>query len=144
MRSTDPPVIVEQIFNTDINTVWKAITVVDQMKLWFFDNITSFLPELGFKTRFEVKSGNRIFTHLWEITEVIPYKKITYNWKYREYPGDSFVTFQLSERPEQVRLVLTNTVTADFPDEIPEFSRESCLGGWNYFLKERLKTFIEE
>ena len=50
MRNTDKPVIVEQIFNTTIANVWDAITELDQMKQWYFNNIESFKPEVGFET----------------------------------------------------------------------------------------------
>jgi hypothetical protein len=31
-----------------------------------------------------------------------------------------------------------------FPGHIPEFKRESCLAGWQYFIRERLKKFLEK
>ncbi len=31
-----------------------------------------------------------------------------------------------------------------FPDNIPEFKRESDVAGWNYFIKDSLKEFLEE
>ena len=43
-----------------------------------FNNIEDFKPKVGFKTRFNVKSEERNFLHLWEITEVDPFKKIVY------------------------------------------------------------------
>jgi len=73
----------------------------------------------------------------------VPKQKITYNWKYKEYPGDSFVTFQLINDKNCVKLKLTTEVIENFPDDIPEFKRESCIGGWNYYIKERLKEFLE-
>lgn len=143
MRTTKNTVVVEQTFNTSIQKVWGAITNMKEMTRWFFDNIPSFKPEVGFKTQFMIKAGKRKFTHLWEITEVIPNKKITYNWRYKEYPGDSYVTFELFEEAEKVRLKLTMLVTEDFPDDIPEFTWDSCELGWNYFIVERLKAYLE-
>jgi len=143
MKSTDSPIVVEQIINTSKEKIWEAITNVELMRQWFFDNIKSFKPAVGFKTKFKVQSEDRIFTHLWEVTEVDLQQKIVYNWKYEEYPGDSFVTFQLIEDNKSVNLVLTTEVVEDFPQDIPEFKRESCIGGWNYFIKERLKQFLE-
>jgi len=90
-----------------------------------------------------VQKEGRIFTHLWTLSEVILLKKITYNWKYKEYPGDSFVTFALIEDKNHVTLKLSTKVIENFPEDIPEFKRESCKGGWNYFIKERLKQFLE-
>ena len=144
MNNTNTPVIVEQIFNASLVKVWEAITELNQMKQWFFENIEHFETIKGFETQFIVQVENRTFTHLWKLTEVIPFKKITYNWKYKEYEGDSFVTFELFEKNNQVELKLTHKVVAEFPNDIPEFSRESCLDGWNYFIGQRLKDYLNK
>ena len=52
------------------------------MRKWYFENIPSFKPEVGFKTQFNVQSQHRNFLHIWKVTEVVPKKMITYNWKY--------------------------------------------------------------
>lgn len=142
MKVSEPAVIVSQRFELPAETVWKAITNINDMRLWFFDNIPAFKPEVGFKTKFTVKSEDRTFPHLWEVTEVIPFHKIVYNWTYEGYKGDSFVTFQLTETENQTLLTLTTKVVADFPDDIPEFKRESCLTGWSYFIKTSLVSYL--
>jgi uncharacterized protein YndB with AHSA1/START domain len=124
--------------------VWMAITDLQEMEKWYFDNIDSFRAEVGSKSRFEVKSGDRIFTHLWEVTEVVPFKKMVVNWKYAEYPGDSLVIFELQEHFGTTTFKLTMKVLQSFPGHIPEFKRESCLAGWQYFIRERLKKFLEK
>jgi len=144
MKKSEEPVIVEEIFNSDIKSVWNAITKVDLMRQWFFENILDFKAENGFETKFEVKSGERIFIHLWKIIDVIPHKIITYNWKYDNYPGEGKVIFELFEEEKLTRLVLTNLVIEDFSDDVPEFKRESCLGGWKYFINDKLKNFLEK
>lgn len=144
MKKQDKPIEIEESFYVPIEKVWNALTDVDEMKRWYFDNIDSFIPDIGAKSRFAVNSGERIFTHLWEIIDVVPYRKIAYTWKYLEYKGDSYVTFELYEKPDFVKLVLTVVVTEDFPDEISEFKRESCIGGWTYFINGRLKEYLEK
>jgi len=146
MSDINQPIIVEQTFNTSINNVWNAITKVDQMKQWFFENIESFKPEVGFETQFNVQSQdrNRNFLHLWKLTEVAPMKKITYSWKYGGLPGDSFVMFELLEQNDQTKLRLTHKVMESFPEDIPEFSRERGIEGWNYFIRKSLKEFLEK
>jgi uncharacterized protein YndB with AHSA1/START domain len=124
--------------------VWEAITRVDQMRRWFFDNIPAFEPEIGFTTQFEVSSGERVFPHIWTIIAVEPAHKITYNWRYDGYHGNSLVHFELTEDNSKTVLTVTHETTADFPDDIPEFSRESCKGGWEYFIQERLKKYLED
>jgi uncharacterized protein YndB with AHSA1/START domain len=143
MKNTDKPIVVEQTFEVPPGELWKAITEVKQMTQWFFDNIEAFEPNVGFTTRFVVEHENRTFPHLWKITEVEPLRKITYNWKYEGYAGDSFVTFELFEEGNNTRLKLTHTLTKDFPQDIPEFARESCIGGWNYFIRQSLKDYLK-
>ena len=144
MEDSKKPINVEQIFNTSIQNVWGAITELEQMKQWFFENIESFKPEVGFETQFTVQSQNRNFLHLWKLTEVVPLKKISYNWKYEGYTGDSFVVFELFEQHDVTRLRLKHTITAPFPEGIPEFRRESGVEGWNYFIGQRLKYYLEK
>lgn len=144
MRKGDDPIIVEQSFNTSIESVWKAITDVDRMRQWFFENIPSFKPEVGFETQFNVQSGDRNFLHKWKVTEVGPPKKITYNWKYEGYPGDSFVVFELFEQNNLTMLRLTHQVHESFPQDISEFKRESCVEGWTFFIQKSLKEFMEK
>lgn len=142
MNKDEAPVIVEQTFNCSAEDIWAAITDVEKMKLWFFDNIPDFKPVAGFKTEFNVNSGERDFLHQWEITEVIDKKLIKYSWKYKGYSGDSFVLFEISGQGDQSKLRVSTEIVEDFPDNIPEFTRESCLGGWSYFINQRLKEYM--
>lgn len=143
-KMNQPPIIVEEKFQLDIGKVWKAITELNQMTQWFFENIPDFKPEVGFETQFNVKTPERDFLHVWKITEVEPLKKITYSWKYKGYSGEGTVIFELMEEERAgTKLRLTCIGIETFPQEIPEFTRESCEGGWNYFINERLKTYLE-
>jgi uncharacterized protein YndB with AHSA1/START domain len=144
MTTTDNPIIVEQTFNTPVNVIWKAITELDQMHQWFFENIPDFKPEVGFKTQFNVHSGERNFMHLWKITTVKPQKKITYNWKYENYEGDSFVHFELFEQKSGSMLRITTEIIENFTADIPEFKSENCRAGWEYFIQKNLKAYLEK
>ncbi len=143
MSNIDEPIIVEQTYNTSIESLWKALTEIDRMQQWYFNNIPSFKPEVGFMTQFTVTNGGRAFPHRWEVTEVEPLKKISYNWKYEGYPGDSQVTFELTEDNNQATLKLTHQVLEPFPTNIPEFKRESGQAGWEYFIQKSLKEYLE-
>ena len=142
MKKADAPIIVTETFSTPLSEVWAALTESDQMTQWYFEQIPSFRAEVGFETEFPVQSGDRTFTHRWKLTEVIPYQQFTHTWTYLEYPGHATVTFELTEVDGQTTVKLTLVVLADFPQDIPEFQRESCIGGWNYFLGERLKGYL--
>jgi uncharacterized protein YndB with AHSA1/START domain len=144
MKKTDPPIIVEELYDNSIDEVWKAITDVEKMRKWFFEQIESFEAKEGFETSFILNFEDKRFTHLWKIVEVKLKEKIKYRWRYQEYPGDSFVTFELKSLRNQVKIRLITEVVQDFPQDIPEFKRESCIGGWNYFLKESLKGYLKK
>ena len=143
MKESDP-VIITQIFNNSITEVWEAITQVDQMTQWFFEEIPSFRPEVGFSTAFNIKTSERNFLHLWKIIEVIPYRKIVYDWRYQGYAGESSVSFELFEEEDQTKLKLTAAGFETYPQNIPEFTRESCINGWIYFINNRLKNYLDQ
>jgi uncharacterized protein YndB with AHSA1/START domain len=144
MKKNEEPIIVEQTFNVSVDTVWNAITGIEQMRKWYFESIPSFEPEVGFTIQFIVQSQDKNFLHKWKVTEVIPMKKIAYNWKYEGISGDSFVKFELFEENKMTKLRLTHQVLEDFPDDIPEFKRESGVEGWKFFIKKNLREFLEK
>ena len=143
MKKNNEPLIVTRQLKASIKSVWNAITQHNQMKQWFFEQIENFEPVVGFETSFLVKSGERIFPHLWKIIEVIEESKIVYSWKYEGYAGDSFVTFYLVENNSGTNITITTEIIKDFTDSIPEFQPESCIAGWKYFL-ERLNAYLNE
>ena len=144
MNSRNQIIVVEQTFNKPKEVVWSAITDPNKMREWFFENIPDFIPEVGFKTRFNVDAGERQFMHIWKITEVIPFEKIVYNWRYENMYGNAFVSFELFDRDIETLLRITNLGLETFPQDIPEFSRESCTDGWEYFINQRLKEYLNQ
>ncbi len=142
MKSEDPPIIVREDFGCGTNLLWNALTNHSEMKKWYFEALDDFQPEVGFKTEFKVQSENRLFTHQWEVLEVIPGEKITYSWRFSEYSGASTSCFEVLGNQDSSSLQLTILVQEDFPDDIPEFKRESCIGGWNYFIHGNLKKHL--
>ena len=144
MKTTDDPIIVEQTFNSSIESVWNSITEISQMRKWYFENIPAFKSEVGFETQFNVQSEERNFLHIWKVTEVQTMKMIKYSWEFEEYPGKSTATFEILKENNQTKLRLTIETLKDFPDNIPEFKRESCIAGWEYFINGRLKEFLEK
>lgn len=144
MRKNEKPIVVEHTFNATVAAVWNAITVLDQMRQWYFKDIPSFKPEVGFETQFMVQGQERNFLHMWKITEVVPRKSIEYNWKYEGYPGNSCVVFELFKVDGLTKLRLTHRVLEDFSGDIPEFSRESGIRGWSFLIGKNLKEFLEK
>jgi uncharacterized protein YndB with AHSA1/START domain len=143
MNKDEKPVIVKQAFDSSIESVWNAVTNINQMRQWYFDNIPAFSPEPGFETSFYVSSGSRNFLHMWKVIEAVPNKRIKYTWKYDGCAGDSFVVFELSGQGDLTELTLTHQILEDFQDSVPEFTRESCEEGWKFFIQKSLKEFLE-
>ncbi|HRN28000.1 MAG: SRPBCC domain-containing protein [Ignavibacteriaceae bacterium] len=143
MKTTDEPIIIEQIFNSSVEAVWNSITEIEQMHKWYFENIPAFKPEIGFETQFNVQIEQRNFLHIWKVVEVQPMKLIKYSWEFEEYNGKSNTAFEILKENNQTRLRLTVEVLKDFPDDIPEFKRESSSAGWEYFINGRLKDYLE-
>jgi len=142
--NTAAPIVIERIYNATIEKVWNALTVNEQMKKWYFD-IADFKPEPGFEFQFtgEGKDGEK-YVHLCKITEVIPYKKLTYSWRYQGFEGNSFVTFELSSEGEKTILQLTHTGLETFPAASNNaFAKENFAEGWNYITGTSLKQFVE-
>ena len=73
------PIVVEQSFPVTPETVWRAITKPNLMRLWYFEQIEDFRPEVGFETQFDIEVNGRIFSHQWKVTEVVPGSSITYD-----------------------------------------------------------------
>ncbi len=136
------PVSVEQLFHTEAETLWAALTEVSQMRQWYFDAIPDFKAQVGFKTQFNVQAGGRDFPHVWKVTEVIPLQKISYDWEITGYEIDSYVNFELAPKEGNICLTLNCHGIESYPDNIPEFTRESCHAGWTYFIKESLPNYI--
>jgi uncharacterized protein YndB with AHSA1/START domain len=138
----EPPIVVEVDISAPADRVWRAITDKAEMPRWFFENIADFRAERGFETTFLVHNEGRTYPHHWKVTEVVPNQKIVYDWLYDGVPGASFVTWDLTKTNDGTRLVLTHTGGYTFPQDDPAFRRDSCQGGWEYFLG-RLKRFVE-
>jgi uncharacterized protein YndB with AHSA1/START domain len=74
------PLIIEQTHHAPTEKVWDAITVEDQM---------------------------RNCLHPWKIVEEVHGRKIRYEWRLDDHPGNSQLTFELFAEGDKTRLVLT-------------------------------------
>jgi uncharacterized protein YndB with AHSA1/START domain len=142
MSTNSTPIVVEQILDAPIAAVWKAITDPAEMSLWFFEEIADFEPVVGFETEFVVETEGRTFPHLWRVIAVVPEARIAYDWRYGGYPGESIVTWELTETPDGTSLKLTHSGIETFPQNDPVFRRESGVAGWRYFLRQSLPAFL--
>jgi uncharacterized protein YndB with AHSA1/START domain len=144
--AADQKIVMSRVFNAPGPRVWQALTNLNQMKQWYFEELSAFKPEVGFQTQFNVHWEGNDYLHIWKITEVVPEKRITYSWKYAGIPGESFVTFELApEGNEKTRLTLTHTGLETFdPDKHPNYARKNFVGGWTHFMDSALPEFLEK
>jgi uncharacterized protein YndB with AHSA1/START domain len=134
-------VILERTFDAPVAHVWKALTDVDQMRVWYFD-LKEFKPRTGFEFEFVVEHEGNTYHHLCKITEVIPEKKIAYTWRYKGEVGDSLVTFELFGEGDRTRLKLTHSGIETFP-KTPAYARKNFEAGWTEIVGSELKRFVE-
>lgn len=138
------PIVVEQSYGVSKSVLWNAITDPDQMRKWFFEPMEDFRPEAGFETEFHIHNEGKDYPHQWKIIEVIPGEKIVYDWRYRDLPGIGKVTWEVSGSSEGSHLKLRSEGLETFPDDDPSFTREAGVAGWNYFICESLKGYLQQ
>lgn len=136
------PLIVERTLDAPVNIVWAALTDLDKMKQWYFE-IDAFKPEVGFEFHFTgCGPKGEEYLHLCKVLEAIPGKKIAYSWRYDKYPGNSVVTFELTEDGDKTKLKLTHTGLETFTTENPDFARSSFEAGWNEIIGTMLPKYL--
>ncbi|WP_316829209.1 SRPBCC domain-containing protein [Pedobacter aquatilis] len=137
------PLIVERVYDVPAEKIWKALTDNNEIKKWYFQ-LKDFKPKTGFKFDFlgGPEEGPQ-FLHLCEITQIIDGKKLAYTWRYDGYPGNSEVSWELFEKADKTRVVITHTGLESLAENGKDFTKESFKGGWTYFLNDALKNYLE-
>ncbi len=136
------PFTIERIYHAPADTVWLAITDKHKMKQWYFD-LAEFKAEVGFEFSFTGGPDHKSYLHLCKVTEVVPGKKLTYSWRYDDYEGNSFVTFELFPEGDKTRLILTHSELETFPADNPDLAKENFELGWTDIIGTSLKKFLE-
>jgi len=136
------PIVIDAIYHAPASTVWTALTNPAEMKEWYFD-IPTFKPEPGFQFQFSGGSEEKTYLHLCEVKEVIEHKKLSYSWKYEDVPGETLLSFELSEEDGHTHMRLTHTGLETFPQDNADFARESFSAGWDMIIGKNLKDYVE-
>ncbi|NVO20774.1 MAG: SRPBCC domain-containing protein [Bacteroidetes bacterium] len=135
------PVIVERHYASPLIKVWQAITDIEKLRQWYFD-LEDFQARVGFEFQFYGgKDESNPYLHKCRIIEVITEAKLSYSWRYENFPGNSLVTFQLLEQDEGTLLRLTHTGIETFGSN-PDFAKEEFTLGWTMFLNDALGEFL--
>jgi uncharacterized protein YndB with AHSA1/START domain len=136
------PFVIERIVNAPIEKVWQAITDKDKMKQWYFD-VPEFKPVPGTEFSFEAGNKDRKFIHLCKVIEVVDGRKLKHSWRYEGEPGDSFVTWELSEEGEGTKVKLTHEGLETFP-QTADFAKENFVAGWTQIVGTSLPKYVEK
>ena len=75
--------------------------------------------------------------------QIVENEKISYSWSYKNITGKSISVFEINKIDDKTVLTITCLGLDSFPKSIPEFKRESCLSGWDYFTNQ-LKEYLEK
>ncbi len=136
------PIIIEKVYNVPVERVWNALTNKEEMRKWYF-NVSDFKPEPGFEFQFSGQSDGQEYVHLCKVTDAAVNKKIAYTWTYRDYAGNSHVTFELFDENGSTKVKLIHEGIETFPANLKDFSRESFMGGWTHILNEALAKYLQ-
>lgn len=146
MKTTDmatTPVIVEKLYDAPIEKVWRALTDISLIKQWYFD-IKEFKAEPGFSYEFLGGDDKVKYLHRCELKEVIPNKKLSFSWEYKENPGYTLVTIDLKEENGKTRIKLTHEGLENLSTADPNFRKESFNAGWESIIGKNLKAVVEK
>lgn len=133
----------ERLLDAPADKVWRALTDRNEMKNWYF-TLADFRVEVGFTFQFAGgPSPERQYTHLCEIKEIVPGKKLSYSWRYQGYSGDSLVTFELEAQGSKTLLRFSHTGLDTFPADNPDMSAKNFAAGWNHIVLKALPEYVE-
>ncbi len=133
----------EFIYHTSPEKLWNAITIKEEMKLWYFE-VDDFEPEVGFEFRFWGGTENRQYLHICRITDVIPIQRLCYTWSYDGIPGITELCFEISSAESNLsKLKLSHAGFETFPADNPDFDPKNFDKGWEYILGNSLKNYLE-
>jgi len=137
------PIIKQSVINASALKVWSALTEPEKVKLWFM-NPEGFKPVVGNEFTMLATNKGKEYLHLCKVTEVIPEKKLSYTWKYKDTPGESFVTFELFPEGDKTKIKLTHEGLETFPQDNDDYARKNFDAGWTHLIEKAIKEFVEK
>lgn len=137
-------ITLERTFDAPIGDIWRALTVKELMKEWYFD-VAEFKAEKGFEFQFSAgETPEKQYVHLCKVLEVVEGRKLVYSWQYEGYEGYSVLSFELLEVADGTKIKLTHTGLDTFPATNPDFVFSNFEGGWSYFIDTSLPEFLSK
>lgn len=140
---TDDPIVIERIYDAPVQKVWEALTHAEALRHWFFD-IPVFEARVGFAFEFwgKGKEGED-FLHKCVVTEVEPFRKLSYSWRYENFEGRSLVTYELRAEGDKTAVKLIHSGLDTFPP-VSAFARENFMQGWTMLIGTLLRDCVEK
>lgn len=135
----DKPFVLEAYFDATTEKVWQALTDLQAMKAWYFPQLKSFQPLVGFDMEFD--DDGSLYKKQWRVTQMVTGRMWAHNWDYIGYPGSSEVIFEVFKMGDGTRLRLTHTGLTSFPND-PHFSPHRFEEGWQRLIADNLKHFL--
>ncbi len=135
-------IIVQKKINAPAAVIWKALTTATQMKNWYFA-MEKFIAEPGFSFKMYGEKEGKFFAINCCIIEVQKNKLLSYTWSYEEYPADSTVSFELTQKDKQTIVKLTHTGLQNIPASYEELSIANHITGWKHIIGKLLKDYAE-
>lgn len=136
-------VIKEYSYNVTPEKIWKALTIKEEMKIWYF-GLEEFKPEVGFEFSFWGGTEERQYLHNCRITEVDYGKKLCYTWSYEGIQGETILCFEIEQTgKETTKLKLSHSGFETFPTDNPDMAPKNFDEGWTYILGTSLKNYLE-
>lgn len=142
MEYQNDKLIIARTFNAPIEAVWNALTEYELIKQWSPFFFSGFKAEIGFEGRFLLgPDPEHQYLHISKVIEVINNQKLTYTWAYDGQPGESRVTWELSNGGKTTEVVFTHEITKPFPSDDPIFALTSFVQGWTHTVNA-LEEFV--
>jgi len=96
-------IILEHTYSVPAEQVWEAITGPDYM------NDPDYINHPDQTNHPDLMNQLHLPNDIWKVTEIVPGKRISYEWRYQGFPGNSRITFELVPDADGTRITITHT-----------------------------------
>ncbi|MEM7077198.1 MAG: SRPBCC domain-containing protein [Pseudomonadota bacterium] len=127
-------------FSADIQAVWRVITQVDQLKIWWPDWQPGGVLEPFERGRVVLGDGRWIDG---EVKVWAPPHVLAFSWREDTAGGDWFEAHTKSLLTIQLLQINSTQIELTLFQYAPRDSIVGGIAGWHYFAGERLKSLLE-
>ena len=132
-------IIKEHVFSHEINKVWKAISIGEELSSWFIN--ADFKPEVGYNYTFN-STGENCAKITGIVKQADPYTLI-YTWIVEGTDIETEVKWVLEKVAQGTKLYLEHSGISNYPGETAVQMFTSFNGGWDNCITE-LSQYINK